>query len=130
MAKGFDVELKGQKELLAKMEKAQREVTRVLAGSLYVAGNLIMMQAKDQVPFRTGVLKSSGRVFEPQTVGDEVSVDLGFGGAAGEYAVIVHENGRGASFNNGKKAHYLSDPMQGGDSILGGILAKRLKDIL
>lgn len=128
--KNYDIELMGEKLLAARMIEAGKKAVPALASALYTAGNLTMREAKNQVPFDTGVLKSSGRVDEPQITGGNVTVDLGFGGAAAAYALRMHE-GKGLHFQSGKKAHYLRDPMKTTASgVLSSLLAKEIGKIL
>lgn len=121
------VELMGAVELARLMAERGRQVVPVLASTLYAGGQVIMRLSQAEVPFRTGALKASGRVFEPEIQGDDVVVELGYGGDASAYAFTVHESAR--HFNNGKKSHYLSDPVVQGGTIIAGILATKLRGI-
>lgn len=107
-----DFELIGAKELAGILTEGGAKATAILATALYTEGNAMMREAKEQIPFRTGTAKGSGRVFPPSVIGTNVTVELGFGGAASDYVEALHENSRGASFLNGKKDHYLSDPVK------------------
>jgi len=63
-----------------------------LKAEMYQEAEGIMAQSKELVPVDTGVLRGSGFVELPKVEGDRVHVDLGYGGAASGYALIVHEN--------------------------------------
>ena len=54
--------------------------------------NIEMTEMKKRVPVMFGVLRDSGQVDDPRWVGDHCITDLGFGGAAAEYAEKVHED--------------------------------------
>lgn len=108
----WNVEILNASQLISLLAKGGAGVTGAMGGALYAEGNDMMREAKEQIPFRTGTAKGSGRVFPPAVIGNSVYVDLGFGGAASDYVEILHENQRGASFLNGKKDHYLSDPVR------------------
>lgn len=126
-----NVELIGQRELVHRMVQAGTKVVPALGTALYTVGNLTMRISKNEAPFRYGILKDSGRVFEPSMSGDDVVVDMGFGGAAAKYALLLHDNKGGVHFRNGKKDHYLEDPLaREGASLLSGILAKKIQDII
>jgi hypothetical protein len=73
--------------------------------------NTAFRQSQKEVPIKTGVLRSSGQVLPPSVVGNEVFVEVVYGGAAEKYAMIQHEN---ESFNHprGGKAKYLYDPAE------------------
>lgn len=62
-------------------------------GALYEEGLAIMADSQSNyVPVDEGVLRASGHVTPPQTMGDETTVTLSFGGAAAPYAIAVHEH--------------------------------------
>lgn len=60
--------------------------------ALYQEAQVEMTESKKRVPVDTGTLRSSGHVVKPATVGNRTTVDLVYGGAAEEYAIIVHED--------------------------------------
>lgn len=62
------------------------------AAGLYEVVNVIISDAKRRVPVDTGDLKGSGFVTKPKISGMDISVIGGFGGAAENYATIVHED--------------------------------------
>lgn len=51
----------------------------------------VIAVAKERTPVDTGVLRGSGTVLKPEIRGMTVTVEAGFGGAAQEYVVPVHE---------------------------------------
>ena len=59
--------------------------------ALYQEANDIIREAKVLTPFDTGVLHGSAFVNLPEVSGAEVSVTLGYGQAAKDYAEIQHE---------------------------------------
>ena len=68
--------------------------------------------SQDEVPVDTGALKASGRIRPEVGVferGNEVYLELTYGGSATEYSIYVHENLE-ANHPHGK-AKYLEDPM-------------------
>lgn len=92
--------------------------------ALYKEAEGIMTESKKIVPVLWGILKGSGRVLPPEESGDRISVTLGYGGAASDYALEVHENMK--SHHNVGKAKYLEIPFveaQGG-------MARRIADML
>lgn len=100
----------------------------MLGRALYEEQQLLFRKSQKQVPFRFGVLKGSGRIMEPAVRGTNVDVESGYGGAASKYAEIVHNSDR-MSFRNGKKAHYLSDPLEEAKVGMEGRLLKRIAKI-
>lgn len=125
----YSMEFKGAKEISKAFAKYGREAVPAMAAGLTAAAHLMMLQSQAEVPFRYGVLKSSGRVFEPEILGTLVTVDMGYGGAASDYAFYVHERDQ-LHFGNGKKAHYLSDPVSQGAATVGALIAARLKGVI
>src|SRR3990167_711939 len=63
-----------------------------LAKALYVEAQRIMTESKTSyVPVDHGTLRASGHVQAPVIAGGQVSVTLGYGGAASAYAIVQHE---------------------------------------
>jgi hypothetical protein len=79
------------------------------AAALYERAEEIMTESKGEVPVDLGVLRTSGHVQKPVQKFRSVSVTLGYGGAAAQYALVQHENTQFA--HKVGKHHYLSDPV-------------------
>lgn len=60
--------------------------------ALHVAHELIMTEAKEDCPVRTGALRASGHVLPPVETGSGAVSVGAFGNAAVGYAIYVHEN--------------------------------------
>lgn len=84
--------LTGVNEMLAKLKQFSAKFPDRVATALYREAQIEMTESKRRVPVDTGVLRSSGFVQEPVRSGRNISVTLGYGGAASSYAVPVHEN--------------------------------------
>jgi len=98
----------------------RKEITRLLsvggpkammtAGQvLYKEGAKIFEESQDEVPVDTNALRTSGQLGLPHLEGQSVVVEISYGGAAVDYAMIVHEDLE-MSHRPGKKAKYLEDP--------------------
>jgi len=87
--------------------------------------------SQDEVPVDTGALKASGRV-RPETgvyeSGDEVYVEITYGGSATEYSIYVHEN-LGAFHPHGK-AKYLEDPLTRQVNGISGRIADKIEQAM
>lgn len=68
------------------------KAVNALSAEMFLEAEGIMAQSKALVPVDTGTLRGSGFVELPKRSGDRVTIDLGYGGAASSYALIVHEN--------------------------------------
>jgi hypothetical protein len=69
----------------------------------------VMRASRRLVPVVTNTLRSSGTVEAPVITADEVSVGMGYGGAAKKYARKVHENpraGKTGGFSPSGKKYY------------------------
>lgn len=88
----FTFDLKGTAEVQAKIVEALRSMSGNAEAALYQEAEREMTEAKQRTPVDTGTLRDSGHVQQPERDSDGVSVTMGFGGAAEEYAIIVHEN--------------------------------------
>lgn len=91
-------------------DKIKGNIVSEVKAALYQEALEIMAASKELVPVDTGVLRSSGHVEKPQDDGRGVTVTLGYGGAAQEYALIVHED-LTARHKDGQTAKYLERPM-------------------
>jgi hypothetical protein len=88
------------------------EGVKVAARALRNEAQEAFAVSQDEVPVDTGVLKNSGRVRPDSGVftrGNDVYVEITYGGAAVDYGVYVHENLE--AFHPHGKAKYLEDPM-------------------
>lgn len=109
------------KAMLALGEKGQK----AMGAALWREGVKIMNAAKALTPVQTGVLKTSGLVQLPEITNDGVSVTLGFGGAASEYAEVQHEE---ASYYHKPPTQYkyLEQPLLEASQDMGFRIAKEL----
>ena len=82
----------GVDQVRAKLRAIQAAVTRESSSALYQLGEEIMTEAKRRTPVDTGALVNSGFVERPAKETGRVSVTLGFGGPAVDYAFVVHED--------------------------------------
>jgi hypothetical protein len=92
-----------------KFRYVQKATVSDLADALYLEAELIMTDSKTNfVPVDSGVLRNSGTVQKPTITNQGVTVVLGYGGPAAEYAVIVHEYPPNVGQGKNK---YLSRPL-------------------
>lgn len=94
----------------------------VMAQALTTVANEVMTESKRQVPVDTGVLRASGYVGSPKGAGASMSIEVGYGGPAEQYAVRVHEDL--AAHHAEGNAKYLERPLSNSKSIRGRILAE------
>ena len=87
----LDFVLTGVDGLHAKLQALGREGVQKVAAAMYQEAEAIMTAAKDQTPVETGVLRDSGHVDLPVIEPGSVTVTMGFGGAAEDYALVQHE---------------------------------------
>jgi hypothetical protein len=76
----------------AALTNIARKAPEQVADALYAEAQIEMTEAKRRTPVDTGELRASGYVADPEIRGRRISVEMGFGGAASEYAVHVHED--------------------------------------
>ena len=108
--------------------QAGPEGVKVAARALRNEAQEAFAVSQDEVPVDTGALKASGRV-RPETGvferGNEVSVELTYGGTATEYSIYVHENLE--SYHPHGKAKYLEDPMTRQINGISGRIADKVE---
>lgn len=101
----------GLDAVLAALGRLPEQTLKAAGGFLYREGEAIIRDAKENyVPVDLGVLRDSGHVGLPQITGSNATVEIGFGGAAQDYAAIVHEDLE-ANHPNGGGAKYLELPL-------------------
>lgn len=117
------------------LERLQRAITQSGPEGVKVAAKALRHEAQeafsnsqDEVPVDTGALKASGRV-RPETGvfqrGNEVYVELTYGGTATEYSIYVHENLE--AYHPHGKAKYLEDPMSRQVNGISGRIADKVE---
>lgn len=110
----------------AALERQAHLVPIYVGDAIYAEAELIMTDSKDNyVPVDIGTLKASGYVNEPEEVGHKVSVELGYGGEADDYAWVQHE--RLDFHHEVGEAKYLETPFNEAVNGLEGRLAERVK---
>jgi hypothetical protein len=119
------VEVKGTKGLAQALDRYGRKAKRALKAALFQEAEGIMTQAKQIVPVRDGFLKGSGHVRLPQEQSGGVSIELGFGGPAAPYAVIVHEDLN--AFHKVGQAKYLEEPVNQAKPGMSGRIARDVR---
>lgn len=86
------VAIEGVEKLRAVLSRMSNESGPMLGKAIYQeAESEIMPLAKERTPVDQGILKASGLVSLPEITPTGASVEMGFGGAASDYAVPVHE---------------------------------------
>lgn len=119
----------GIREFRRHIDDADRMARKALAAELFREGQETMTESKPLVPVDLGTLRNSGTVFEPEFDQGRVSVSLGYGGAASDYALVQHE--RTDYTHTVGQAKYLEAPAKAraqgfGKRIAAGV-ARRLR---
>ena len=102
--------LQGRQQVERALTNAVDAFQSRLAGALYVVANNVATDAARITPHDTGTLMGSDYVALPAKTATGASVELGFGGFAEDYAVVQHED-TSFAHDEGRQAHYLSDPI-------------------
>jgi len=114
MAKNVgNLTITGDKALSKKLLSIAAKTPKAAASGLFIEANRIMGESIKAAPSDIGTLRSAGIVGEdehvekPKITFKGVSVRMGYGGAASDYAIVVHENPRagktGGRSPSGKK---------------------------
>lgn len=98
----------GINELKRALSRADELAATAIKAGLVEEAESIMAESKSVTPVDTGVLRASGTVLPPEQHGTKVTVTMGYGGAAQQYAIPVHER-LGVSHPSGQ-AKYLEGP--------------------
>lgn len=117
--------LQGLPELLRTLDRLGSQVGGATAPALMEEGERIMTDSKQNyVPVDQGVLRASGYVELHEQAG-KVWVELGYGGAASDYALVQHER---LDFKHpgGGQPKYLERPMMAAERGMTERLARGL----
>lgn len=104
----FEYSLTGGAALIARLTALSARVREAAAAAMYQDAEETMTISKGLVPVDTGTLRASGFVEPPEITADNIIVRMGYGGAASDYALKVHE--RTDISHKVGQAKYLSDP--------------------
>ncbi|HEX6880941.1 MAG TPA: HK97 gp10 family phage protein [Terriglobales bacterium] len=105
----MNVRIVGAREAADELTKLAKKSPRAMERAFYKYGNEEMKEAKRLTPKDEGTLRDSGIVDEPRWEGSNLVMELGFGGAAEEYAAIVHEDLE--AFHAEGQAKFLETPL-------------------
>lgn len=94
---------RGGTEMVRTIQRTAKNAKPEMGRAEYAEASIEMTEMKQRTPVWNpkrklppghvpGSLRASGTVHEPETRGDKVSVDLSFGNAEVDYAVVVHED--------------------------------------
>jgi hypothetical protein len=126
------IEIRGGKQMAANLKRLSEKGVKLAMAALYQEGQDIMRVSKMRAPIDRGPLRGSGHVQLPRRTARGIEVLLGYGGAASEYAVFIHEGTRGKpNFNPNPKGDFV-EAMEAwgvrkkGEAGLGYVLARSI----
>lgn len=134
----FSVKFEGLEKALNQLKTFTDKVIPALESALFVEGEQTITEAKMLTPVDDGILINSGFVQLPEREGDNVFVEIGFGGPAGTgnhggetnskdvgYAIIQHEDL--TFFHTVGQAKYLEVPLNKRKVGYSERIAKRIR---
>lgn len=124
--------MQGVKQMQALIGRKQAGLLRKAGAALFAEAQIEMAESKRRVPVDTGVLRASGYVNPPVAgfglggggVAGTVRVELGYGGPAEDYAVIVHEDLD--AFHRVGEAKFLESVLNESAPFMAQRIAKRI----
>jgi hypothetical protein len=142
MGKEFTITVTGTEQVLATLKALGEQAGPAMQAALYEEGHLLLADSQALVPVDQGTLKGSGTV-QVEEGANRPTVIVGYGGAAADYALSVHENPRsgktgGVSPSGKKYKHwaqvgewkYLETPFKARVAGFDDRIAATLKDRL
>lgn len=120
------IKLTGLNKLLKKFQRRPDEIQKLTAAAINIEAEIIMAKAKVLTPVDLGTLRSTGFVKPPKFRRSKISISLGFGGPAAEYALFVHED-LTANHVVGQ-AKFLEEPFKQSLSGMSTRIAKRVEN--
>lgn len=126
MLSEITVEISGD-DLESSIQAAFASMQDDLEAVLVEEGAMIIERSKEIVPVDEGVLRASGGFYGIDRSDFEVSVRIGYGGAASAYAWVQHETPPSIfSHDEGRSWKYLELPVMEAISTMPGRLASSL----
>lgn len=115
MATQQTIQWQGMDKFLNLLSTLGKDSVQYFGFALMQEAQAAFLQSQKEVPVKTGVLRASGNIIPPSVVGNQVFVEVVYGGNAKKYAMEQHEN---ESYNHprGGKAKYLYDPAKARES--------------
>lgn len=84
--------MEGVDDLIRALKKAGELGPTALASAMVVEQEGIIALGKQNIPVDKGVARASGTVLPPEISGTTITVVSGYGGAAKEYIIPLHED--------------------------------------
>lgn len=110
--------------MIEKLDKIGKFSPNAFGEAMYQEAQVEMTEAKKRTPVDTGTLRASGYVEPPKRSGRNISVTLGFGGAAEAYALYVHEDLE--AFHKTGQAKFLESVLKESAPSMADRIAKRI----
>jgi hypothetical protein len=115
----------GADKVLANLTALASKLPTQVGRAMFEEAEIEMAEAKRRTPVDTGALRASGHVELPKIAGQNVTVAMGFGGAAAPYAIEVHENLE--AFHPVGEAKFLESTLNESKPYLAKRIADRVK---
>lgn len=131
----FDLTMTGHNEFERVLASAAVMADPVLVRTMREGFEAAFRVSQVQVPFRFGTLKASGRINGPSKNGPNWEVELVYGNTAVAYALYQHEgirrdgSHRIRHYHNGKKGHFVTDPVNAVIPMLTPALMARVDEL-
>ena len=122
-------EVTGLEAVIRRFQHYHQLLLLAFGSALYQEGEAIKTAAQKIVPHDVGTLESSAFVPPPVYIGDNVSVTIGFGGAAKEYALEQHEN-LDYQHDEGRQAKYLEEPFIAAQAGMSERVAQKIREYM
>jgi hypothetical protein len=118
-------------EALEKLTSAQQsaEIDRAVGMALTMEAQVMMRNSLRIVPIDSGTLRRSHRILPLAREGSGWVIEMGYGGAASEYALEQHEN-PDYRHAEGKSWKYLETPVRERVPVFETMIAKKVTQIL
>jgi hypothetical protein len=118
--------LNGVKDMQRRLEQAAVGLQRRQALALRQEAEIEMTESKKRCPVDVGMLRASGHVQPVEQHGGKTSVDLVYGGAAEDYAIVQHES---LDFHHTVgQAKFLESVLMESLPFMGQRIANRMKE--
>jgi hypothetical protein len=116
--------IQGLIQFREKLQRIQEKSGRK-GKTLFQIASQIKNEAVRRAPKDSGALRKSGKVDEPEVIGNQTSVIIRFGGETAPYAVYVHEDLYAAHTNG--EAKFLENACLAAEKEIGDFIAHEIE---
>jgi hypothetical protein len=122
----FKIDVKGIDKILEKLDDFPPDLEKEISRVMFREANIVIGESKRLVPVFTGALRASATVLKPETKAGVITVQMGYGSFAVQYALKQHEDL--TLHHRIGRAKYLEEPFNANKKEFRNEIIKAVRD--